>query len=272
MNVDPDSFNAGRWSAIIGRILALESDAEGNSPTVGQFPQMSMEPHLSMYRQLAQNFCSATDLPQSSVGIFADNPASSEAMQAAEAQLSDEAEYQWGIFDPSLIRIAQNVAMLRDDLTEPPEESWKLGVKHKPARYVSPQAAADFTVKAVSAIPKIGETTEGLRGLGYSPEAIDSMEAEWRRNGSSSVLGQLIQARTVQPTSATPQAPSEAQTAQEDAATLKSKFDALGVAIRSGVDPDNAAEKLGLTGIKFTGGVPVSLRMPEGDAQKLEER
>lgn len=200
MNTDPDAFDAGRWSAILGRVLALEADADGNEPKVGQFPQMSMEPHLSMYRQLAQNFCAATDLPQSSVGIFADNPASAEAMQAAEAQLSDEAEYQWRVFNPSLVRIAQNVVMLRDKLSEPPAESWKIGVKHQPARYVSPQAAADFTVKAVSAIPKIGETTEALRGLGFSAEAIEGMQAEWKRQGAASVLGQLMEAREKAPT------------------------------------------------------------------------
>lgn len=204
MNVDPDAFDAGRWSAIIGRMLALESDPDGFEPKVGQFPQMSMEPHLSMYRQLAQNFCAATELPQSYVGIYADNPSSAEAMQAAEAQLSDEAEYQWGIFNPALVRIAQDIVMLRDGLEEPPSETWKIGVKHQPARYVSPQAAADFTTKAVASIPKIAETTEALRGLGFSKEAIEDMQADWRRNGASSVLEQIMQARQAQEPSPVP--------------------------------------------------------------------
>ena len=41
---------------------------------------------------------------------------------------------------------------------------------------------------------------------------------------------------------------------------MKTAFDALGVAIRSGVSPQIAAAKLGLDGIDFTGMVPVSLR------------
>ena len=53
---------------------------------------------------------------------------------------------------------------------------------------------------------------------------------------------------------------------------MKSQFDALGVAIRAGVDPADAATRLGLDGIKFTGAVPVNLRMPESDATDLEER
>lgn len=46
--------------------------------------------------------------------------------------------------------------------------------------------------------------------------------------------------------------------------------DAMGVLIRSGVDPDAAARTVGLGDIEFTGAVPVSLRLPEGDAARLE--
>lgn len=175
----------------MGRVLALEVNEQGEIPKVDQFPQISMEPQLSMYRQLAQNFCAATALPQSSVGIYADNPASAEAMQAAEAQLADTAEFQWRVFKPALVRTAQNIVMIRDRLAEPPAESWRLRVNSKPARYVSPQAAADFTSKAVAAIPKIGETTQALRGLGYSDEEIEGMQAEFRRAGASQALAAI---------------------------------------------------------------------------------
>lgn len=61
-------------------------------------------------------------------------------------------------------------------------------------------------------------------------------------------------------------------TVQPDAADMKAAFDALGVAIRAGVDPEDAARQLGISGIRFTGAVPTSLRMPENDASGLEER
>ena len=44
----------------------------------------------------------------------------------------------------------------------------------------------------------------------------------------------------------------------------------MGVLIRSGVDPDSAAERVGLAGVKFTGALPVSLRLPASDANILE--
>lgn len=43
----------------------------------------------------------------------------------------------------------------------------------------------------------------------------------------------------------------------------KATWDSLGVAIRAGVDPEDAAHRLGLGGLKFTGDKPVSLRARE---------
>ena len=150
-----------------------------------------MEPHLSMYRQLAQNLCSATNMPTSSVGIFADNPASAEAMQAAEYALSDEAEYQWRVFTPALRRIIEDVVMVRDHSVTAPEESWKLAVNWTPARYVSPQASSDFIVKIAQAMPDVATTTVGMRRAGFTQQEIDQMQAETRRAGAASILDRL---------------------------------------------------------------------------------
>jgi hypothetical protein len=47
---------------------------------------------------------------------------------------------------------------------------------------------------------------------------------------------------------------------------LKKMADAMGVLIRSGVDPDDAAKQVGLAGLTFTGATPVALR-PPGEQQ-----
>lgn len=57
-----------------------------------------------------------------------------------------------------------------------------------------------------------------------------------------------------------------------DAEAVKKQFDALGVAIRAGVDPQDAAEQVGLSGTKFTGAIPVSLRPLASDATGLEDK
>lgn len=194
LGVDPDAVEQmDRWSAIIGRIQVLTANENGDVPSVGQHPQMSMSPHLEMYRQLAQNFCAATNLPTTSVGIFADNPTSAEAMQAAEAALADEAEAQWRIFAGPLRRLLQDVVMLRDGLDEPPAESWGVDVRWTPARYASPAASADFAVKMVQAFPALANSPTLMRRAGLTESDLATIEAENKRAAVTSALQRLAQ-------------------------------------------------------------------------------
>lgn len=103
-----------------------------------------------------------------------------------------------------------------------------------------------------------GMTQQKIQGIGKKMRGarvaslVDRLTAQPDGNPSSD--------DGVEPTDA----PQESS-ATEEANVLKSKFDALGVAIRAGVEPADAANRLGLAGIRFTGGVPVSLRMPNED-------
>lgn len=178
----------------MARVQVLEPNENGDIPSVGQFSQMTMSPHLEMYRQLAQNLCAATNLPQSAIGIFADNPSSAEAMQASEAALADEAEYQWRIFSAPLRRTLQNIVMVRDKLDEPPAESWKTSVKWTPARYSSPSSAADFAVKMVSAFPSLQESQTLMRRAGLTEDDLADINAENRKKNAVSLLDRALAA------------------------------------------------------------------------------
>lgn len=178
----------------MARVQVLEPNENGDIPSVGQFSQMTMSPHLEMYRQLAQNLCAATNLPQSAIGVFAENPASAEAMQASEAALADEAEYQWRIFAAPLRRTLQNIIMVRDKLDEPPAESWKTSVKWTPARYSSPSSAADFAVKMVSAFPSLQESQTLMRRAGLTEDDLADINAEIRKKNAVSLLDRALAA------------------------------------------------------------------------------
>ena len=97
------------------------------------------------------------------------------------------------------------------------------------------------------------------------------------RAANGRVVAQILAARTAPATDAVDavngdvDAPAPGADALSDAQTIKAQFDALGVAVRAGVDPDDAAARIGLPGVKFTGAVPVSLRMAERDAAVLED-
>lgn len=281
LGVDPDAVkDMDRWSALVGRINVLAPNENGDTPQVQQMPQMSMSPHLETYRQLAQNFCAATGLPTSSVGIFSDNPTSAEAMQAAEAALADEAEAQWRIFTGPLRRLLQDVVMVRDGLPEPPAGSWGTTVRWTPARYASPAASADFALKMVQAFPQLQESAVLMRRAGLTEADLDEIASEQQRAGAASVLDRLTQATTTGQAEAGDQdssqdsgqpTPPPREQQGRSSQDMKSAFDALGVAVRAGVDPDSALQALGLDGVRMTGAVPVSLRLPEKDTVDLEE-
>lgn len=257
LGADEEAFkDTDKWSAITGRFLALSNNEEGEKPQIGQFSQISMDPHLSMYRQLAQNFCAATNLPQSAVGMFGDNPASAEAMQAAESHLSDEAEYQWRMFAPKLRRTVQSALMIRDKLTEPHPDSWKLNVNWTAARYVSPQAASDWAVKSVGADPLLAGTSVMRRRLGLSQGEIDEVAAESRGARVSELVDQL-RGGNAEPTSK----PAEDELTQ--AQVLKVKADAVGVLRRAGVEANDAADRAGLPGLKFIPGQPITIKQAD---------
>lgn len=52
----------------------------------------------------------------------------------------------------------------------------------------------------------------------------------------------------------------------------RTALDALGVGIRAGAEFDEVADIVGLGGLKSTGATPASLRLPEADAAKLEDK
>ena len=178
----------------MARVQVLEPNENGDIPSVGQFSQMTMSPHLEMYRQLAQNLCAATNLPQSAIGIFADNPSSAEAMQASEAALADEAEYQWHIFTAPLRRTLQNIIMVRDKLDEPPAESWQPSGTWTPARYSSPSSAAHFAVQMVSAFPSLQESQTLMRRAGLTEDDLADINAENRKKNAVSLLDRALAA------------------------------------------------------------------------------
>ena len=121
----------------------------------------------------------------------------------------------------------------------------------------------DAAVKAGSAgVPWRTVMTDILQ---FTPQQVDRMEAE--RAADSLLSGAAAEEEV--PERARPPAPASPD--DDAAGSMRERFDALGVAVRAGVDPADAAARVGLPGVRFTGAVPTSLRLPEEDAADLEE-
>lgn len=93
LGADADAFAATtKWEAYIGNILAVGRDENGDLPQFGQLSQGSMQPHTDYFRSLAARFSGETNVPMSTLGIVHDNPASAEAIYAANEPLIIECE------------------------------------------------------------------------------------------------------------------------------------------------------------------------------------
>ena len=94
----PRRFSENTWKSLISAINAISKDEDGDVPTLQQVQQASMQPHSDMLKTIAMLVASETNVPVNDLGITMDNPASAEAMAAAERKLSREADRQNRLF------------------------------------------------------------------------------------------------------------------------------------------------------------------------------
>lgn len=197
LNIPQEAFSTGGWSAVVGRMLALDPPSEDDEqdpafkPEVGQFPQISMQPHAEQLRMWATLFAGETSIPVGSLGVVQDNPSSADAIDAAKADIVLEAEFADSVFGVGWCRAMRNAVQLRDDLDEQPQELRRLRAKWRDPATPSKSQAADAMSKQIAAMPWIGETEVALEYLGYDRTTIERMLAEKRRNKVSGLLDRL---------------------------------------------------------------------------------
>ncbi|MFV8173400.1 portal protein [Mycolicibacterium peregrinum] len=179
-----------QWQAVMGRIWAAPRDEDGNMPQMGQFPATSPQPHIEQIRALASLFCGETDLPLSALGIVHDNPASAEAIEAAERDLIIEAKYAMGsCFGPRLVRIAKTAVEIRDGSL--PSIASGLAARWSAPENPLLSAAADGISKVVAALPYLAESTIPLEKMDWDEATIRRAMADKRKAGVSNIMARL---------------------------------------------------------------------------------
>lgn len=180
--VDASGTPKTGWETLIGRVWALGRDEDGNVPEVGQFAQMSMQPHDDMMRGLATRFAGETQLPVSSLGIVQDNPASAEAIYAAKEELVIEAERTGTGFGTTWRRAALTMIQLRDGLSAVTPEMARLRAKYRDPATPSKSSASQAVVEQVreGILPPDSEVT--YEQLGYDQTTIARLMADKRRS------------------------------------------------------------------------------------------
>lgn len=191
-----DFAGKDKWSAVMSRIKVLGPNKEtDDNPTVQRFSGESPQPHVDLLRMWASAFAGDQGLSLDSLGIVQDNPSSAEAIYAAKEDLivlTGHANRSWGRGAADAARMA---VMLRDGLSEVPEELRDMSAQYTDPALTSPTAKADAFTKLASAIPGFSETEVGLEMAGLTREQIIRFQAERRTSMISSLVERIAASR-----------------------------------------------------------------------------
>ncbi len=225
-----------KWTDAPASKLWIAADPQ---TTFGQFPETTLEAFVAAVDTLTQQAAAVSGLPPAYFGIHGSEVASADAIRSSEATLVSKARRRQRAFGGAWEDVMRLAVLVRDGVQRPGMESLETIWRDPETRTVA--QAADAAVKKLS----VGVSREQvLEDLGYSPVQIERMTG------------------TAVPVEATDAAAGD---------SVQTKAEALGVLIRAGVEAESAARLVGLAGIEFTGAVPVSLRLPESEADNLEQ-
>lgn len=104
-----------KWKATVSSLLQFDKDEDGDSPTLGQFQQQSMAPHLDQLKMFAALFAGETGLTLDDLGFATENPASQDAIKASHENLRLTARKAQRAFGSGFLNVGYLAACLRDD-------------------------------------------------------------------------------------------------------------------------------------------------------------
>lgn len=189
LGAEEDAFTDSKWSALVSRVLEVSRDEEGQIPQVGQFSQLSMQPHTDQLRQWAALLAAESQIPLDELGFPSDNPSSDSAIQSQRDPLRLAADRMIRGFESSLHRLAYTSVLLRDGTA--PVGLERVTGWFAPTLHVSDAAAADAVLKQVTVMPWLAESPVILEKLGYSQSAIQRLLADKRRGEGVAALARL---------------------------------------------------------------------------------
>ena len=184
------------WQSIVGSLLAVpdKDEDDEDEPSlrrvqVGQFPQMTMQPHTDQLRSIAMMFSGESSIPVNYLGIIQDNPSSADAIRASEADLVSVAEDEIVSLSTARESLARNVLVaLHGGMTEGMASDLR-GLKSRWRDPSTPtkQAQTQAVVAQIQTGVLLPTSRVAMEQLGYTPTDIDRIQAE-HRSGSVATL------------------------------------------------------------------------------------
>ena len=115
VGLSEDSEPIEKWQASMSSMLSIYKDEDGDKPSLGQFSQQSMAPHLDVFQMYVKQFCGETGLTADDLGFVSDNPTSAESIKASHETLKLTARKAQKTFGRSFLNVGYVAACLRDE-------------------------------------------------------------------------------------------------------------------------------------------------------------
>lgn len=250
--------------AIMGAVWALPDvwdDDEGKlvRPDIKQLQQASMQPHSEQLRTIGLMVSSETGIPVAYLGIIHDNPSSADAILAMESDMVAMIEAELPSYGMARVDLARNVLAVKHGEWTPAMQAELRGLQSHFRNPGTPTRAAqaDSALKYTQAFPT-GDPEVAMEEYGLTKTQIQRNIEHAKRVQAGSALDTLLAGATAGGAGA-----GEVDQAKIDAEVLGLKANALGTLRRAGVDADAAAHLVGLEGVKFIPGQPITIKAPE---------
>lgn len=192
---NPDGSLKPSWKVALGRVFALPDDETQENPraSVQVVQASSPQPHIDLFKQIAQTFSGETKIPLPDLGV-ADmaNPTSAESLIASREGLISLAEQATDDWSPAFRRAyIRGLAIFNNEKTIPDE--WKtIDAKWRSPVYLSRAAQADAGLKLLTAAPELAGTEVGWELLGLSEQQIRRVMSANRQMNTNLLMQRLM--------------------------------------------------------------------------------
>lgn len=197
LGADAEAFeHRTKWEAYIGNIFAVGRDENGDMPQFGQLMQGTMTPHTDYMRSLAARFSGETNIPVSQLGIIHDNPASAEAIYAAnEALVIDCEDFNDGARATLKAIAAMAMAAKLDvPLADVPEEYLDFTPDFRNPAMPSIVSQTDAMTKLAAVVPGFAGTDVFWEQVGFAEDMRRKVQTETAANMGMQVVAAMTNA------------------------------------------------------------------------------
>lgn len=194
MFVDESGNPVSPWQSIMGRVWNVPPNEEGMAePKVQQFAPASPAPYLDQVQGYAQRVAAEAGIPATYFGIHTANPASADAIRAAESRLVKRAERRQASFGRAWLEVGRLALLVRDGEI-PDTYDTSVSTKWRDAATPTRAASADEAAKLIGSGVLPTDSSVTYDRVGLSPAEQRQIAADKRRTTSQSDVALLARA------------------------------------------------------------------------------